>query len=147
MRWTHIMIHHSLTRDGKTVSWNAIEDYHRKIRGWSDIGYHFGIELVNDRYQVLVGRPLDREGAHCREGNMNCQAIGICCVGNYDISPPSKEMLEILSYRLLLPLMNEYDISPENIVFHREYAGYKSCPGEMFDKTLLLEIINHAASV
>lgn len=135
MDWTHIMIHHSLTKDGEAVSWGAIRDFHIYVRHWEDIGYHFGVELVGKRYEALVGRPLTMHGAHCYQQGMNSKAIGICCVGNYDMIKPPQEMLAVLGYRLIMPLMKIYNIPTSNVVFHREYAEYKSCPGAMFNKT------------
>jgi len=130
--WRYILIHHSLTKDSKTVSWQAIRKFHINERGWRDIGYHFGIELVNDEYEILCGRPLDMPGAHCRESGMNRKAIGICCVGNYDEEEPKEEMLKRLA-SLCRWLMRTYDIPKERVLGHRDFAEYKSCPGKMFD--------------
>src|SRR4030042_720484 len=139
--WEYIMIHHSLTKDGETVSWKAIEDFHRNQYGWADIGYHFGVELIGDRHQVLIGRTLLKPGAHCKESRMNEKAIGICCVGNFDLTIPSDQMMEILIHKLIHPRMDLFAIDKDHIVFHREYATYKSCPGLLFDKKLLLNRI------
>lgn len=137
INWTHIMIHHSLTKDSETVSWGAIRKYHTRTLGWADIGYHFGIERLGSDYEALLGRPLDMKGAHCKEGGMNEKAIGICLVGNFDLVPPPNEALKVLRDRLLSPLMRIHNIPPSNIVFHRDYATYKSCPGNLFTKELL----------
>lgn len=139
MNWTHIMIHHSLTRDSETVSWSAIRDYHIKKQNWFDIGYHFGVEWAGLSYEALVGRPLDMFGAHCKEGGMNNKAIGICVVGNYDLVIPPSKALEVLCKRLIMPLARIYKIpvTKDRIVFHREYATYKSCPGFNFTKELM----------
>jgi hypothetical protein len=133
------MIHHSLTKDGETVSWGAIRRYHVETLKWLDIGYHFGVELVGDDYEVLVGRPLTMQGAHCYQEGMNRVAIGVCCVGNYDEGPPPEEMLRILGRSLIAPLMEIFDIPERSIVFHRDFAQ-KSCPGEKFTND---EVLKH----
>ena len=129
IKWSHIMLHHSLTEDGKTVSWQAIRRYHVETNKWSDIGYHYGIELINDQYEVLVGRPLDQEGAHCIY--MNSKAIGICLVGNFDKAPvPRPQWTRAVTF--VRSLMTQISIPVQNVVCHRDYA-VKSCPGNHFD--------------
>lgn len=130
--WTHIIIHHSLTQDGQTVSWEAIRQYHIKEQGWRDIGYHFGIELLPDgAYHILTGRPLNETGAHCKEEGMNGKSIGFCFVGNYDEDrPPSAMLVKAAAY--IQGLMDVFGIIPANVRGHRDYATYKSCPGRKF---------------
>lgn len=123
------------------MSWLAIRRYHKETNGWKDIGYHFGLEIVNWSYEILVGRPLDMPGAHCKEGNMNTRAIGICVVGNYDTAPPAPEALDVLVHRVVIPMMLVFRVPARNIVFHREYATYKTCPGTQFTKELILSRI------
>ena len=128
-RWSHIMLHHSLTKDGATVSWQAIRKYHKETMGWKDIGYHFGMELINDQHEILIGRNLDQEGAHCV--GMNQKAIGICFVGNFDEAPvPFDQWRKGIAF--VATLCKIFDILPQFIVGHRDYAP-KSCPGKLFD--------------
>lgn len=142
-QWDHIMIHHSATVDSETYSWAAIRKYHMNDpeHMWTDIGYHFGVEIVGADFEALVGRPLDMKGAHCPQGGMNERAIGICIVGNFDIVEPNPAALKVLSTRLLRPLMRIYNIPPAHIVFHREFNPAKTCPGKLFSVNLLQEYI------
>lgn len=130
-KWQYIIIHHSLTKDSQTVSWQAIRHYHIYTMGWLDIGYHFGIELVNGEYEVLVGRNLNADGAHCKEAGMNRKAIGICLIGNFDEEEvPQAMWLKAVSF--VRGLMEIFDIPVTSVYGHRDFAPYKSCPGKLF---------------
>ena len=145
---THIMIHHSLTADSDTVSWPAIERYHREEQAWRDIGYHAGVEKVTGNpdlaryaYQALIGRPLAAQASACPQGDMNRVALHVCCVGNYDLGPPPLAMLEVLVRRIILPWMAAYGIPADQIVGHRDYNPAKSCPGTQFDLDQLRRMV------
>jgi N-acetylmuramoyl-L-alanine amidase len=163
MRPTYIVIHHSFTKDSKIVDWNAIRKYHmsyayngeiitreeahkllgngeRIKRPWKDIGYHFGIEKIDNVYEILVGRMMDEKGAHCIQQGMNNKSIGICCIGNFDDELPPQKQME-LCIKLVRSLMNIFNISRENVVGHREYASYKSCPGSKWSMDEFRKII------
>lgn len=129
MKPTRIIIHHSLTKDGREVSWDAIRWYHTHTNGWNDIGYHFGIELVNAHYEILMGRMMDQIGAHAKGHNHN--SIGICCVGNFDLAPVPQVQLDRL-VDLTQSLMRVFSIPADRVHRHHEFAAYKTCPGKMF---------------
>ncbi|MBW1666861.1 MAG: N-acetylmuramoyl-L-alanine amidase [Deltaproteobacteria bacterium] len=132
MRPEYIIIHHSLTKDGATVSWGAIRRYHTQTLGWRDIGYHFGIELVGEHYEILMGRLPNEVGAHCKERGMNRMSLGVCCVGNFDLRRPPDAQWEAC-LRLTRFLMDSYNIAADHVLGHRELATYKSCPGRLWD--------------
>ena len=138
--WTHIMIHHSLTKDSGTVSWNDIRHFHIKTQGWNDIGYHAGIELIDEAtdsaeaaYEIFLGRPLTHYGAHCYQEGMNRKAIGFMFCGNFDVEKPSNEMLVKACKYFIRPMMEIFNIKDENIVGHNKYYKEKSCPGKLWD--------------
>jgi hypothetical protein len=119
-----------LTKDGSTVSWDAIRKYHVETNKWKDIGYHFGIELVGNRYEILTGRMMNEIGAHC-EGQ-NKDSLGVCFVGNFDNGEPNPEMWR-LGVRFVASLCNVLNIEPDNIFGHHYFNSGKSCPGRMFN--------------
>jgi hypothetical protein len=129
MKPTRIIIHHSLTEDSKTLSWQAIRRYHKETNGWKDIGYHYGIELVNDEYEILTGRMLNVPGAHTV--GQNHDSIGVCVVGNFDNKIPPKDQWN-MAVKLCKALCNLLNIPVSQIFAHRDFAK-KSCPGKMFD--------------
>ena len=73
-----IIIHCSATPEGRDVKTSTIKQWHT-AKGWSDIGYHYVIELDGS---VNMGRDIDRIGAHTRGENTG--SIGICYVGGMD---------------------------------------------------------------
>lgn len=140
LRWKGIVLHHSLTKDQITVDWKSIIRYHTKERGWSDVGYHFGIEKSKNGYRVYEGRSLSRRGAHVKQLAFNAEFIGICVLGNYD-----KELVPIeawtLAQSLVEVLQKKFDIFQGNVIGHWEaqkIAGLvlddrKTCPGKNFN--------------
>ena len=136
----YIIIHHSLTKDGRVVNWQAIRNYHRGL-GWIDVGYHFGLEKINGEVEILVGRPLLAVGAHTKQQNMNARSIGICVIGNYDEHKPAEEYYDKL-IPLLAHLLKVFKLTPDRIKAHRDFASYKTCPGKAFDIEELAELVS-----
>lgn len=129
MRPRRIIIHHSATADSGTVSWGAIRRYHIVECVWGDIGYHFGVELVGDGYEILAGRMPDAPGAHTR--GQNAESIGVCLVGNFDAAlPPALQWQK--GVELVAWLCRNFSIPAAEVRGHRDFAN-KSCPGDMFD--------------
>ena len=73
-----IIVHCSATREGQDITVDTIKKWHVEGRGWSDIGYHFYIDISG---KIWKGRDIDKTGAHCKNHNRN--SIGICyCNGS-----------------------------------------------------------------
>lgn len=118
-----IIIHCSATPEGRDVSTDEIRSWHLD-RGWSDIGYHFVVELdgtVND------GRPLEISGAHAKGHNSN--SIGVCYVGGLDESGEPKDTRTPEQEKALVELLeNLKDQYPEaQVIGHRDVSD-KDCP-------------------
>jgi len=132
---THLVIHHSLTRDSKTVSWDAIRRYHTETLGWRDIGYHYGVELGAVGPMMLVGRPLLARAAAAYQENMNVVGVHVCFVGNYDEDPHPADLVSFAAPHLAdLCELLEIVVDSEYVIGHRAIMGvHKSCPGKNFN--------------
>ena len=134
----YLIVHHSATIDTKSLSWKNIRDYHIEHKKWKNIGYHFGIEQINNSYEILLGRFANEKGAHCPDLGMNTKAYGVCCVGNFNYKTPPKIVINIL-VNLCLWL----NIPTENVLGHGEVRAKNGkidkwpCPGRKFDMNIL----------
>jgi hypothetical protein len=133
-----IVIHHSATSDGKTYDWSAIKRYHTKTLGWLDVGYHAGIELVDDDWFAIMGRPWDMDGAHTI--GQNSIALGLCFVGNYSLYEPDDDML-LTGAKVVKLWRRIYNIPVSAIHKHSEYQN-KECPGLLFPWSKFLMMCN-----
>lgn len=125
-----IIIHCSATEDTGTMSWSAIRRWHTQVNGWDDIGYHAGIELVGNDYEVMIGRPANRSGAHTK--GQNDGSLGFCFVGDYDRQEPDELMLHVAAQRVLVPWLHQHSLPVLAITGHRDWQGEKTCPGSQF---------------
>lgn len=124
-----VVLHHSLTKDGKTVSWSAIRRYHVHKLGWLGIGYHFGVELVGNSYEILLGRLMNQRGAHAPP--VNSHSWGICVIGNFDEEPPEATQLIVVK-NLVRALLDVRGLDRSAVKGHRDVQANRTCPGKLF---------------
>lgn len=119
-----LIVHCSATPEGRDVKVSDIKRWHVEDNGWSDIGYHWVIELDGS---IRKGRPESSSGAHAKGHNK--ESIGICYIGGCDSDMKPKDtrtdaQKETLRC-LLIDLLGRY---PEaEIIGHRDVSS-KSCP-------------------
>jgi N-acetylmuramoyl-L-alanine amidase len=126
---SRIILHHSGTSDGEEMSWNAIRKYHIEHNQWADIGYNAGVELVGASYEVLMGRPWDRSGAHCI--GQNNVSLGICLVGNFNLAAPPEAQLRCAARHVAM-WCRMFEIPVTEIYRHSSFND-TDCPGDYFD--------------
>ncbi len=138
-----LVIHHSLTKKSPSPkTWEAVNRYHKTKFNFPSslglyIGYHYWIE---DSGRIIQARLDTDVGAHCKEQSMNFKSLGICLEGNFDIEIPNP--VQIYALRdLMKKLCATYKIPKENIMFHRDYATYKSCPGLKMKRDFIRKLI------
>ena len=119
-----IIVHCADTPEGRDVRTAEIKRWHTEERGWSDIGYHWVVELDGSLH---AGRPEEISGAHCK--GHNSSSIGICYVGGSDASGDPKDtrteaQKEALK-KLIVDLLDRY--SDAEVFGHRDFSE-KACP-------------------
>jgi N-acetylmuramoyl-L-alanine amidase len=120
-----IILHCSATPEGKDFKAKDIRIWHKQ-NGWSDIGYHYIIDLDGT---VEKGRDESKIGAHCLNHNTN--SIGICYIGGCDKNMQPKDTRTQAQKDALLDLvfllMQQYKLNINQVHCHNEYAN-KACP-------------------
>jgi len=102
----------------------------------ADVNYHYVIDKIGDEYIPIVGRPL---AAICDfddiDPSINKASIHVALMGSYNFKIPEARCYEILSYKILAPLMKLYNLTPNKIKFHSEVSETEEyCPGDFVDK-------------
>ena len=135
--WRWIIVHHSATTTGGAA---AFDKMHR-AKGWDELGYDFVIGNGTDTSDGLieVGPRWTKQkiGAHAKtpDNRFNEYGIGICLVGNFDVERPTPAQLRSLT-RLVAYLMKTYQITPNNILGHRDTKS-TDCPGRYMNVAMV----------
>ncbi len=147
---THVVLHHGASPDNYDDGYRVVKsywDYHVNSLGWDDIGYNYLIDKYGNIFQGRYNPfdyTTDVKGAH--SGSVNSKAIGVCFLGNSDITLATEEQLSRLE-EFLSWWYNTKDIDPvskENVinqaatdtlylprlVGHRDVKAATICPGE-----------------
>lgn len=145
-KWEYIIIHHSATDYGNSLSFH----YAHSRRGFSGgLGYHFVIDngttgKPNGYIEISPRWIKQQDGAHCKAADMNIKGIGICMVGNYSEGDISPEQLSSLVH-LVKILRNFYRIPLKNIIGHGQVPGANTeCPGKKFPWQRFIAMLKEA---
>ena len=132
-----IIIHHADVKDGPNLQTGAIRKWHVEHNHWQDIGYHALVELIDDRYEILMGRPWWMDGAHTL--GQNTVGLGLCFVGDFNEDIPTEAQLTE-GAKLIRTWMDVYVIAEKDIYPHNKF-NVTDCPGKNFDMDELKAII------
>ena len=130
-----IIVHCSATREGENFEVAEIRKWHL-ARGFSDIGYHFYIDLYGE---IHKGRDISKIGAHCKGHNRN--SIGICYCGGVEADGKTpKDTRNTEQRRALVAVLRTLKAMYPNAMIHshNDFAN-KACPS--FNATLEYENI------
>ncbi len=119
-----IVIHHSASDTNKQIQ--DIHNWHREKKpiAWAGCGYHYVIHYDGS---IHKGREHNQIGAHCR--GHNDDSIGICLIGNFELTKPSEAQTKSLSELIVylqdkVPTINQVRV-------HSDLQATK-CPGKLF---------------
>lgn len=153
---THVVLHHGASPDNYDDGYRVVKsywDYHVNSLGWDDIGYNYLVDKYGNIFQGRYnpfGYDVDVKGAHA--GSVNGKAIGVCFLGNSDITLASDEQISRLE-EFLSWWYNSKEIDPASkemiinqaatdtlylprLVGHRDVKPATICPGELLYKML-----------
>jgi hypothetical protein len=106
----------------------------------ADVNYHYVIDKIEEDYQPIICRPFvylcDWDDI---APSINNRAIHVALLGNYDFKIPEKRLYEILSYKILNPMLKMFALTQGRIKLHRDVSSNKelTCPGDFIDEAMI----------
>ncbi|GAB4243737.1 MAG: hypothetical protein OHK005_08300 [Candidatus Methylacidiphilales bacterium] len=132
-RWRYIVVHHSGTRSGSA---KVFEYYHRNVRNMENgMAYHFVIGNGNGSGdgEIEVGDRWRKQlqGGHLASDELNEVAIGICLVGDFNQTRPTRKQIAALVE--LIDYLSQRTGPRPRFRAHREINPKPTdCPGKFF---------------
>jgi N-acetyl-anhydromuramyl-L-alanine amidase AmpD len=132
-RWKMIIVHHSAIRRGNASTYDK---EHRRRGMENGLAYHFvignGVDSKDGQIEIGSRWLKQLQGGHVRSEEINEKAIGICLVGNFQKTSPTKKQMAAL-IELITYLRNEVVGKKVKLLTHREAdPGHTACPGKHF---------------
>lgn len=138
--WKYIVVHHSATRSGNAKSFDR---FHTR-QGYGGLAYHFviGNGSGSKDGEIEKGWRWKEQvtGTHVsvNSWDKNIFGIGVCLVGNFQKSLPTKKQWDSL-VALTAELVRDHKVKIDNIITHRlvrfddgSRLEQTSCPGDKF---------------
>ena len=126
--WRGVVVHHTAGPDSERLEMDDIDRMHINVEGWADIGYHFVVERVESDYVAMMGRPMNRVGAHCKHHNY--LYLGVALVGDFTAAPPPDAQLRVAA-ELVAALLDQHGLQRNKVYAHGELRPTE-CPGKAF---------------
>ena len=132
-KWERIVVHHSAIKYGNVKKYDRA---HRERGMKNGLAYHFvignGIDSGDGEIEIGPRWTKQLQGGHVKNHAVNLNSIGICLVGNFEKTHPSKRQLD--SFTQLVDWLQE-DVLKKKTLFagHKDLKGEQTvCPGKNF---------------
>ena len=137
-KWQRIVVHHSAIKYGNVKKYDAAH----RLRGMQNgLAYHFlignGIDAGDGEIEIGPRWHKQQPGGHVKNHLINQTAIGICLIGNFEKTHPSKKQLD--AFTQLMDWLQGVALGKKvHFAGHRELKGEQTvCPGKHFPLSLM----------
>jgi LysM repeat protein len=133
-RWKYVVGHHSAINRGNA---RIYDRFHReRMRMVHGLAYHFvignGVDSGDGQIEIGPRWLQQLHGGHVRRQDVNDSGIGICVVGNFEQTRPTRRQLEAFT-ELVHYLRDDVAARPPKFAVHREIdRSHTLCPGRHF---------------
>ena len=122
------------------VKVRAIQNYHMDSNGWSDIGYHFLVDKLGNRFEGRINSIASRpRGAH---DAVNVNSFGFCLMGYmhapYNHQPPvvmRQALYDLIAWKIPNPFTgfgsSTYGGKTVGYICGHRDVGQTACPGDL----------------